>query len=198
LSYLARDPIDVPEGVGRPVPGVEAKVVDEKEQMLPPGEVGELWIKSPATMDSYLNDPEGTAAVLTNGWLKTGDLAAILPQGYIQIVGRKRERILRGGYSVFPQEVEAALLSHPAIAEAVVIGAPSPDLGEEVVAFVVLKPGALATTHEISSYCKEHVAAYKYPREIIVLDQLPKGETDKILKSRLLGLVSPLSKRQTD
>ena len=126
ISHLAEDPTDVPEAIGRPVPGVDVRLVDDDGQPVPGGQIGELLIKSPAAMEEYLNDPKETNAVLQDGWFKTGDLAILLPSGFIQIAGRKEERILRGGYSVFPQEVEAVLLSHPAIAEAGVIGVPSP------------------------------------------------------------------------
>jgi len=122
---------------------------------------------------------------LQDGWFKTGNLAILLPNGFIQIAGRKEERILRGGYSVFPQEVEAVLLSHPAIAEAGVIGVPSPDLGEEIAAFVTLRSRAKTTLEELDTHCRERLAAFKYPRQITILKSLPKGPTGKIIKSRL-------------
>lgn len=186
ISYLAGDPADRPEAVGRAVPGVEVCVVDETGQPLPHSKVGELWIRTPSVMDGYLSDPEETRAVLENGWFKTGDMATVSQEGFIQIVGRKRERILRGGYSVFPQEVEAVLLSHPAVAEAAVVASPDPDLGEEVAAFVVLKQGAKATGEEIISYCQERLAAFKYPRHVTLLERLPRGATGKVLKSELM------------
>ncbi len=186
ISHLAEDPTDVPEAIGRPVPGVDVRLVDDDGQPVPGGQIGELLIKSPAAMEEYLNDPKETNAVLQDGWFKTGDLAILLPSGFIQIAGRKEERILRGGYSVFPQEVEAVLLSHPAIAEASVIGVPSPDLGEEIAAFVSLRSEAKTTLEELDTHCREHLAAFKYPRLITILKSLPKGPTGKIIKS-LLG-----------
>jgi len=185
ISHLAEDPTDVPEAIGRPVPGVDVRLVDDDGQPVPGGEIGELLIKSPAAMEEYLNDPKETKVVLHDGWFKTGDLAILLPSGFIQIAGRKEERILRGGYSIFPQEVEAVLLSHPAIAEAGVIGVPNPDLGEEIAAFVTLRSGAMTTLAELDTHCRERLAAFKYPRQITILKSLPKGPTGKIIKSRL-------------
>lgn len=184
ISYDADDPTDVPDAVGKAVPGVEIRVVGGA-QTTPRGENGELLIKSPAAMAGYLDDPEETRAVLEEGWIKTGDLVTVSPQGYVRIVGRKRDRILRGGYSIFPQEVEAVLLSHPAVAEAAVVGIPSPDLGEEVAAFVALKPAARITHEELLEHCKERLARYKYPRRVQILKELPKGPTGKIVKSEL-------------
>jgi long-chain acyl-CoA synthetase len=185
ISYLSDDPTDLPDAVGRPLPGVETRVVDEAGQTLSPGEVGELWIKSPTTMDGYLDAPEETEAVLVDGWFKTGDLVSISSDGFVRIAGRKRERILRGGFSVFPREVEAVLLSHPAVAEAAVVGTPSVDLGEEVIAFVTLKPTAETTPEELISHCKERLAHFKFPRRVSVLDELPKGPMGKVLKAEL-------------
>ncbi len=179
VSYDADDPADVPDAVGKAVPGVEIRTAAKD------GEGSELLIRSPATMEGYLDDPEETRMVLQNGWIKTGDLVTVSPEGYVRIVGRKRDRILRGGYSIFPQEVEAVLLSHPAVAEAAVVGIPSPDLGEEVAAFVALKPGARAAAEDLLDHCKERLARYKYPRKVQILKELPKGTTGKILKSEL-------------
>ena len=185
ISYLASDTTDVPDAIGRAVPDVEARAVDEEGRPVPAGEVGELWIKSPAVMDGYLDAPEETRAVLDGGWFKTGDLVSITPDGFVRIAGRKRELILRGGYSVFPAEVEAALLTHPAVAEAAVIGVAHAELGEDVVAFATLHAGLSARPDQLIAHCKERLAAYKYPRRIVIVDQLPKGPTGKILKSRL-------------
>ena len=179
ISYDADDPTDIPDAVGKAVPGVEIRTAGKE------GEGSELLIKSPATMEGYLGDPEETRMVLQDGWLKTGDLVTVSPEGYVRIVGRKRERILRGGYSIFPQEVEAVLLSHPAVAEAAVVGIPNPDLGEEVAAFVALKPMARITQEELLEHCKGRLARYKYPRRVQILKELPKGPTGKIVKSEL-------------
>jgi len=185
ISHLAGDPCDEPESVGRPVPGVEIAVVDEAGAALPRGEVGELWIRTPAAMEGYLHRPEETRAVLADGWFRTGDLVTVSPDGHVRIVGRKSELILRGGYSVVPAEVEAMLLAHPAVAEAAVVGLPHPELGEEVVAFVTLRPGAASEPDELIAHCKARLAGFKYPRQVRIVAQLPKSATGKILKSRL-------------
>ena len=184
LSYLAADPTDHPDCVGRPVPGVDVRVVDD-EGRTPAGEVGELLIRSPAAMDGYLGSPEETRAVLREGWFHTGDLARLTADGYVAIAGRKRERILRGGYSVFPAEVEAVLLAHPAVAEAAVVPMPHAELGEEVAAFVALRAGATRTPDELIAWCRERLAGFKYPRRVTMLDALPRSATGKILKTRL-------------
>jgi long-chain acyl-CoA synthetase len=189
LSFRSNDPNDIPDAVGRAVPGVEIQTMVDEEMSR--DDIGELWIKSPAMMDCYWDAVDETNAVIDDGWFKTGDLATVSPEGYVRIVGRKRERILRGGYSVFPQEVEAVLLSHPAIAEAAVMGVPDGDLGEEVIAFVSLKRAEKLNSEELLDYCREHLARYKYPRRVTIRPELPKGPTGKILKSVLLADLKP-------
>jgi len=183
ISYLAGDPTDRPASIGRAVPGVEVRIVDDDGRTLPPGEAGELLIRTPGALDGYLDAPEETRAVLCDGWFRTGDLASVSADGYVTIEGRKRERILRGGYSVFPSEVEAALLAHPAVAEAAVVGVPHPELGEDVAAFVVLR--AAAGPDDLIAHCRTRLAAFKYPRRITILPALPRSATGKIMKSRL-------------
>jgi long-chain acyl-CoA synthetase len=185
LSYLADDPADHPDCVGRPVPGVEVRVVDDEGGATPAGEVGELLIRTPAAMDGYLGSPDETRAVLRDGWFHTGDLARLTADGYVAIAGRKRERILRGGYSVFPAEVEAVLLAHPAVAEAAVVAMPHAELGEEVAAFVALRRDASATVEQLIAWCRERLAGFKYPRRLTILDALPRSATGKILKGQL-------------
>jgi len=174
ISYQAANPTESPDSIGWPVPGVEIRIVDD-----------ELWIRSPSAMDAYLNAPEETREVLIDGWFRTGDLATVSADGLVTIVGRKRERILRGGYSVFPPEVEAVLLAHPAVVEAAVLGMPHPELGEDVTAFVALRPDSAATPDDLIAHCRERLAAFKYPRRLIVVDALPKSPTGKVLKSKL-------------
>jgi len=174
ISYLAAEATDLPDSIGRAVPGVELRLVDD-----------ELWIRSPAAMDGYLRAPEETAAVLAGDWFKTGDLATISPEGFVSIVGRKRELILRGGYSIVPGEVEAALLGHPAVAEAAVVGVAHAELGEDVAAFVTLRSRAAADPDELIAFCRARLAGYKYPRRITIVDELPKSATGKILKAKL-------------
>jgi long-chain acyl-CoA synthetase len=188
ISYLADDAADLPEAIGRPVPGVEVRVVDESGQALAAGEAGELWIRTPAAMDGYLRAEEETLAVIQDGWFKTGDLATISPEGFVSVVGRKKDLILRGGYSVVPGEVEAALLDHPAVAEAAVVGTPHAELGEDVAAFVTLRPGARADADELVAFCRGRLAAFKYPRRVSIVAELPKSPTGKVLKWRLGNL----------
>src|SRR3989441_310242 len=132
LSYVAGDPEDRPDAIGRPVPGVDVKIVADDGTPLPAGECGEMFIRSPAAMDEYLGAPEETRAVINDGWFRTGDLATVTPGGFVRIDGRKRDRILRGGDSIFPLEIETVLMAHPSVIEAAVIVGSHPDLGEEV------------------------------------------------------------------
>jgi long-chain acyl-CoA synthetase len=156
--------------------------VDEQDWDLPSGDVGELIVRGPGVMKGYLNQPEATEATLRGGWLHTGDLARRDEDGSIYIVDRKKEMIIRGGYNVYPREVEEILYGHPAVLECAVIGIPHPDLGEEVAAAVVLRPGASITPEEIRDYVKERIAPYKYPRVVRLVSELPKTNTGKILK----------------
>jgi long-chain acyl-CoA synthetase len=192
ISYLADDPADFPaelnDAIGRPVPGVEVRVVDQDGRALGVGEAGELWIRTPAAMDGYLRAEEETRAVIRDGWFRTGDLGTVSVEGFVSVVGRKKDLILRGGYSVVPGEVEAALLDHPAVAEAAVVGTPDALLGEEIAAFVTLRPGASADGPELVSFCRERLAAFKYPRRVSIVAELPKSATGKVLKWRLGSL----------
>jgi long-chain acyl-CoA synthetase len=171
-----------PGSIGTPINGVEMKVVDEDDNELPPGEVGEIVIRGHNVMKGYWNRPDATAEVMREGWLHTGDMARVDEDGYFFIVDRKKDMIIRGGYNVYPREIEEVLYEHPAVLEAAVIGTPDQAMGEEVAAAVVLRPDAEATADDIRSFVKEHVAAYKYPRHIWFTDELPKGPTGKILK----------------
>jgi long-chain acyl-CoA synthetase len=164
---------------------VEVRLVDDDDRPVPAGSVGELLIRTPGVMEGYLNAEEETRAVLADGWFRTGDLAVLHADGYVGIEGRKRERILRGGYSVFPAEIEAVLLAHPAIAEAAVVGVPHPELGEEVAAFVALREGAQAAPEALIAHCRDRLAAFKCPRRVTIVDRLPRASTGKVLKSRL-------------
>ena len=185
VSYLAADPAERPESIGRAVPGVELKLTDETGTTVA-GDSGELWIRTPAVMDGYLDNPAETAAVLVDGWFRTGDIARIDGEGYVTIVGRVRERIKRGGYSIFPAEVETVLLAHPAVAEAAVVAMPDPTLGEEVAAFVALRPGAAADAETLIAWCRDRLAAFKYPRRVTLIDALPRSATGKVLKAKLV------------
>lgn len=186
ISYFSDDPTDYPDAIGRPIPEARVQVVDDNGQPLEYGEVGELWINCPGATSGYLNAADETRATLADGWFKTGDVATFSADGFVRIMGRKRERILRGGYSVFPPEVERVLLSHPAVAEAAVVGIPSPDLNEEVAAFVALKPAAEVSGGQLVNFCEGHLAHYKFPRSVKILDELPKSAIGKVLKAELL------------
>jgi long-chain acyl-CoA synthetase len=173
--------------IGKPIWGVEVRVVGPDGEPLPPGEdnVGEIVIRGHNIMKGYYRNPEATAEAFRGGWFCTGDLAYADKDGYLFIVDRKKDMVIRGGYNIYPREVEEVLFTHPAIAEAAVIGVPHPSMGEEVVAIVVLKPGADATEEDIIGYCKQRLAAYKYPRQVRFASELPKGPTGKILKREL-------------
>jgi long-chain acyl-CoA synthetase len=181
-SFNQRDRERKPGSIGTPIRGVEMKVVDEQGNELPIGDVGEIVIRGHNVMKGYLNRPDATSEVLKDGWLRTGDLARVDRDGYFCIVDRKKDMIIRGGYNVYPREIEEVLYEHPAVLEAAVIGIPDEALGEEVGAAIVLRPGANTSADEIREFVKERVAAYKYPRWIWFSEQLPIGATGKVLK----------------
>ena len=185
-SFSRLDAERKPGSIGTPIPGVQMRVVDDKGNEVPHGETGEIVIRGPNVMKRYWQRPEATAAAIRDGWFHTGDLGRVDEDGYFWIVGREKDVIIRGGYNVYPREVEAVLYEHPAVADAAVIGLPSADLGEEVGAAVVLKRGASATAEELRDYVKRRVAAYKYPRKVWIVDALPKGPTGKILKREVV------------
>jgi long-chain acyl-CoA synthetase len=171
-----------PGSIGTPIRDVELRVVDEDGHEMPQGEVGEIVIRGPNVMKGYWQRPEATTEAIRDGWFHTGDLAKVDEDGYFYIVDRKKDLIIRGGYNVYPREIEEVLYEHPAVAEAAVIGLSHPSLGEEVAAAVALKPGTAITAEELRDYVKSQVAAYKYPRHVWLVDALPKGPTGKIQK----------------
>jgi long-chain acyl-CoA synthetase len=173
--------------IGVPYPDVESKIVDVEtgEQEMPPGEPGELILRGPQLMDGYYKQPEETAKTLRNGWLYTGDIATVDPDGYVSIVDRKKEMIIVSGFNVYPREVEEALATHPAVMDAAAIGIPHPIKGEEVKAFVVLKPGMTATADEIRAHCEKKLAPFKRPKEIEFRESLPKTLIGKTLRRQL-------------
>ncbi|QYX75409.1 long-chain-fatty-acid--CoA ligase [Streptomyces akebiae] len=171
--------------IGTPIQDVEVRLLDDKGQDVAPGEVGELAVRGPNVMKGYWNRPEETAAAIPDGWLRSGDLARQDDDGYLYIVDRKKDMIIRGGYNVYPREIEETLHEHPAVALAAVVGVPHSHLGEEIAAAVVLRPGAHATPDELREFVKDRVAAYKYPREVWLMDTLPTGPSGKILKREI-------------
>lgn len=163
--------------------GVECAIVDEKDNLLPPGEVGELVQRGSLTMKGYLGNPEATAETLRNGWLHTGDLARKDEDGYIYIVDRKKDVIIRGGFNIYPAEVESAIYTHPSIMEAAVFGVSDERKGETVAATIMPKPGMQVTIEEIAAHCRERLARYKVPKYIKIMHEpLPKSAAGKILR----------------
>jgi long-chain acyl-CoA synthetase len=174
-----------PGSIGTPVDGVEMRAVDENGAEVPQGEVGEIVIRGHNVMKGYWNRPDATAEAIRNGWFHSGDMATVDEDGYFFIVDRKKDMIIRGGYNVYPREIEEVIYEHPAVREAAVVGVPDEQYGEEVGAAVVLKDGADASPQELRDFVKEQVAAYKYPRRVWLVDELPKGPTGKILKREI-------------
>ncbi|MCK5539304.1 MAG: long-chain fatty acid--CoA ligase [Deltaproteobacteria bacterium] len=175
-----------PGSIGFPIWGVEVKIFDDQDQEVAVGEVGEVVISGHNVMKGYYNKPEETAAAFNGGkWFHTGDLGTMDEDGFFYIVDRVKDMVIRGGFNVYPRELEEVLLTHPAISLAAVIGVPHDRHGEEVKAVVVLKEGQQATPEEIIAWSKEQMAAYKYPRIVDIRDSLPMSATGKILKKEL-------------
>jgi len=174
-----------PGSIGTPLREVEMKVVDEDDNEVPQGEVGEIVIRGHNVMKGYWEKPEATEEAMRGGWFHSGDMARVDEEGYFFIVDRKKDLIIRGGYHVYPREVEEVLYEHPTIREATVLGVPHDQWGEEIGAAVVLHEGEELAPEEVSEYVKERIAAYKYPRLVWFLDDLPKGPTGKILKREI-------------
>jgi len=171
--------------IGYPVWGVEMCIMNEKDEPLPDDEVGEICIRGHNVMKGYWRKPEATNEAIRNGWFHSGDVGQRDADGSYFIVDRKKDMIIRGGFNVYPREIEEVLYAHEAIVEAAVIGVPHESHGEEVKAVVALAAGASATPDEIIAWSKERLAAYKYPRHVEIIDELPKGPTGKILKREL-------------
>ena len=176
-----------PGSIGTPIAGVQLRVLNDDGTEAAPGAVGEIAISGHNIMKGYWGRPEETAESIVDGWFRTGDMGRIDEDGYAFIVDRKKDLIIRGGYNVYPREIEEVLYEHPAVAEAAVIGLPDPVLGEEIAAAVALKVGATATAEQLREYVKAQVAAYKYPRRVWLVDALPKGPTGKIMKRAIVA-----------
>nr|WP_263327499.1 long-chain-fatty-acid--CoA ligase [Neobacillus sp. Marseille-Q6967] len=181
-----------PGSVGIPIPGVEVKVVDEHGFEVPAGEVGELLVYGDNVTPGYYLNEEESKRVLQDSWLHTGDMARMDGEGYVYIVDRKKDLIIRGGFNVYPRDVEEILNKNESVSEVAVIGVPDERMGEEMVACVVLKPGATATEKELILYCQDHLAKNKTPRKVVFLDTLPRNGVGKILKTHLRKTVSEL------
>jgi long-chain acyl-CoA synthetase len=175
-----------PGSIGLPVDGVEMRLVDDSGNPVAAGDIGEIQIRGHNVMKGYWRRPEATVeAIDPDGWFSTGDIARIDEDGYFFIVDRKKELIIRGGFNIYPREIEEVLYEHPDVREAAVIGIPHAELGEEVAAAVALKGGAESTPEVLRDFVKQRVAAYKYPRHVWLVDELPKGPTGKILKREI-------------
>jgi long-chain acyl-CoA synthetase len=174
-----------PGSIGTPIRGVEMKVVDDDGQEVAQGEVGEIVIRGHNVMKGYWNREDATREAIRDGWFHTGDMAKVDEDGYFFIVDRKKDLIIRGGMNVYPREIEEVLYEHPAVREVAVVAVPHDDLGEEVGAAVALKEGESVGEDELRDFVKEQLAAYKYPRKIWFVDELPKGPTGKILKREI-------------
>jgi long-chain acyl-CoA synthetase len=173
------------EAIGVPVPSTDVRFVDNDGRDVAFGEIGELWVKGPQVMQGYWQRPDESARVLKDGWLATGDIAKMDEDGYIQIVDRKKDMILVSGFNVYPNEVEAVIASHPAVADTAVVGVPDDECGEIVVAFVTRKKDVAVTEDEIRQHCKQSLTGYKVPRLVVFKDDLPKSNVGKVLRKDL-------------
>jgi long-chain acyl-CoA synthetase len=180
-----------PGSIGSPIGGTEIRLVDDDDREVPVGEPGEILLRSPMVMKEYWNREDATATTFKDGWLRSGDIGTVDNDGYYFVVDRKKDLVIRGGYNVYPRELEEVLYSHPAVQEAAVIGIPHPSLGEEVGAAVVLASNVNATPDDLREFMKSRVAAYKYPRVIWTVGELPKGPSGKILKRDIRPPVTP-------
>jgi long-chain acyl-CoA synthetase len=174
-----------PGSIGVPIGGTEFRLVDDDGNDVPEGEPGEIAMRGPFVMSGYWEREDATRDTIRDGWFHTGDMATRDDDGYYFIVDRKKELIIRGGYNVYPREIEEVLYEHPAVREAAVVGVPHDSLGEEVGAAIALKDGSEASEDELRAWAKERVAAYKYPRRVWFVDDLPKGPTGKVLKREI-------------
>jgi long-chain acyl-CoA synthetase len=172
------------EAIGVPVPGTDVRLVDDGGKDVPAGEPGELWVKGPQVMKGYWQRPDETARVLRDGWLATGDIARMDEDGYIHIVDRKKDMILVSGFNVYPNEVEAVIATHPAVADCAVVGVPDDESGEIVVAFVSPKDESV-TEDAIRRHCKQSLTNYKVPRIVVFKKDLPKSNVGKVLRKDL-------------
>ena len=185
-SFNMLDQPTKPGTIGRAIPGCEMKLVGLDGEEVGPGEgVGEIAIRGDNVMKGYWNKPEETRAAIPDGWFRTGDIASVDEDGYYTIVDRTKDIIIRGGMNVYPREIEEVLYTHPDVVECAVVGVPHPELGEDIGAAISLREGASGDVDEIRAYVKDRIAAYKYPRTVWVLGELPKGPTGKILKREI-------------
>lgn len=171
--------------VGQPLPGVEVAVMDDEDRALPAGELGEICVRGPNVMLGYYRLPDETAQTLRKGWLHTGDIGRLDADGFLYVVERKKDLIIRGGFNIYPREVEEVLYAHPQVAEAAVVGMRDPLMGEDVLAFVVPRPGAALEAEDVIDFCQQRLARYKCPKSVRVVAALPKNPVGKILRKTL-------------
>jgi long-chain acyl-CoA synthetase len=181
-----------PGSCGMPI-GNEMAVFDENDRPMPDGGLGEIVLRGPNICKAYFKNPDATAKAFANGWFHTGDIGYRDADGFFYIADRKSDMIIRGGENIYPREIDDLLYAHPAVAAAAVIGVPDPLYGEEVAAFIVLKPGAKVTAEEIKAFCQKHLADYKCPKTVYFLDEIPKGPTGKLLKRELANVYKAMT-----
>ncbi|MDU5838139.1 MAG: AMP-binding protein, partial [Pantoea sp.] len=187
------NPYDITEhtgSIGLPVPSTDVRVVDDQGNDVEPGAPGELWIHGPQVMAGYWQRPDATEEVLKNGWLLSGDIVTVDPQGFIRIVDRKKDMILVSGFNVYPNEIEDVLMQHPKVREAAAIGVPS-DLSGEAVKVCIVKKEASLTKEELLDHCRRQLTGYKVPKIIEFRDELPKSNVGKILRRELRDEARP-------
>jgi long-chain acyl-CoA synthetase len=190
VSLMRRADPRRPGSCGKPIPGIEVAILDDDDRPMPTGEPGEVCIRGPNVMAGYYNMPEETENALRNGWLHSGDVGYMDEDGYLYITERKKDLIIRGGFNIYPRDVEEVLYGHPSVLEAAVVGVPDAKLGEEVKAYVVLRPGMTATEGDLFDYCCDHLAKFKTPKSVTFLDELPKNPIGKVLKKDLRALAA--------
>jgi long-chain acyl-CoA synthetase len=190
-ALVSSNPVgrEKPGSVGVAVPGTEVQILGEADDALPAGDVGEIVVRSPGVMRGYWRSPETTRVALSGGWLRTGDLGYLDEDGYLYVVDRKKDLIIRGGFNVYPRDVEDALAEHPDIELAGVVGRPDEVSGEEVVAFVSLRPGAQVTPEALVEWARQRIGGYKYPRRIQIIDAVPLTNVGKVDRKSLRRLL---------
>jgi acyl-CoA synthetase (AMP-forming)/AMP-acid ligase II len=177
------DAATIANTAGRPLDGIEVKLIDEAGKIVTPGEAGELLVRGPNVMQGYFNDPAATAAAIDGeGWLRTGDIAVQDAHGNVKITDRAKDIFIVGGFNAYPAEIEGLLAANPAVMQSAVVGVPDERLGEVPKAYVILRPGTRATADEIIAWCRENMANYKVPRQVVIVDELPMNAAGKVQK----------------
>jgi long-chain acyl-CoA synthetase len=181
--------------VGIPRSGVEVKIFDADDNELPVGEIGEVVCRGDIVMGGYWRNPEATAETLRNGWLHTGDMGSIDVEGFLTLKDRSKDLIISGGSNIYPREIEEVLLCHEGVSEVSVVGRPHPDWGEEVIAFVVNKPGSRVSVQDLDALCLDNIARFKRPKDYRLVDALPKNNYGKVLKTELRKMLAKEAER---